>query len=691
MIINGVEHKDVTITGNSNVQNMSMKIDEKAFSILIDKLYSRKKEAIVRELCSNACDAHIDAGIPHIPYDLVLPTLYSTDLVVRDYGKGLSKPDVEYYLGTLFGSKSSESNDAIGGFGLGAKSPFCLVDSYHITSYHEGMKHNFFYVRERGGIPKFVHLNSDVSTEKSGIKFTVNVGEENMRGWVDTTERALGMFAVKPNCNVDLKYPTCEKYYDTVEVIENHGSHGRILACMGGVVYPVDTSLDDIVRIDSFYQRIFSNYKQIILRFDIGEIDVAPSREQLEYKDRTISAINKKILELNNSVLDLEAKITADINSKLQVVPYKQIFSTTPISYFNVVADYSMFSEQELEDYPLIRDSFIDIKKLTFGAVVSAHKFRRIIKTLASKGLGETSKIIINNTSNSYKFVEEHIPSANIVKIPKNVDEKTVLFFLTRVCDYKFGVGNYTIEYFKDYEVLIPKEVKERKTSTGYIMGVRDRYDAKVKKVDIDFEDDTILYMVNERHKGNNGYYYSTGELETLLKHAHEQLDGAHAIQVTPSTEKRLGLDKIENAINIFDFVEETRKDPLFIKDVAVYRAWNKFSRYNNNGSYHYTKNIIRSQSFIAFMEFVTEDTLQLFKDAIIDVKTYIMDKTIPNGDMISPLEYMKNEGGFSYNDEYNSVMQALLADVLVPKAQVLEKIKADVNKMTLQEVLDTL
>ena len=28
MIINGVEHKDVTITGNSNVQDMSMKIED---------------------------------------------------------------------------------------------------------------------------------------------------------------------------------------------------------------------------------------------------------------------------------------------------------------------------------------------------------------------------------------------------------------------------------------------------------------------------------------------------------------------------------------------------------------------------------------------------------------------------------------------------------------------------------------
>ena len=690
MIINGVEHKDVTITGNSNVQNMSMKIDEKAFSILIDKLYSRKKEAIVRELCSNACDAHIDAGIPHIPYDLVLPTLYNTDLVVRDYGKGLSKPDVEYYLGTLFGSKSADSNDSIGGFGLGAKSPFCLVDSYHITSYHEGMKHSFFYVREAGGIPKFVHLNSDVSNEKSGIKFTVNVGEENLRDWASVTERALGLFEVKPNCNVELNYPVTELYYDTVEIISGHGSYAKVLACMGGVVYPIDMSLGDIVRVDGFYNRVYSNYQQIVLRFDIGELDVAPSRESLEYRDRTITAINKKILELNNSVQKLEKLITDDIDSKLKVVPYSKIFTTPPISYFSVKSTYSMFSEDELADYPIIAQQYVDVKTLTFNAVIGSPRFKRIIKTLAGKGLDNSPNIIINNTSHSYKFVSEHVDNPNTVNIPKTVDEKTALFFLRRVCDFKFGANNYTLEYFKDYADKIPKEARERKSNVGYIVGVRDVYnDQKVRKVDVDFEDDTIVYAVNDHHKGKDGHYYSTSEIDTLLRYSAIQMDGT-ALKVTHNTEQRLGLVELDNAINLFDYIEQVQQDPLFIEDVAEYRSWSTYNSYAASRVYNYNINLLRVLLGNS-CKHVNDTNLEVFQKAIIKARIHDLETKFKHSDDdISPLAYIEDKFSYGYGDTITT-LRLLLANITVSKQNIIEQMKQTVKNMSVQDVADAL
>lgn len=689
MIINGVEHKDVTITGNSNVQDMSMKIDEKAFSILIDKLYSRKKEAIVRELCSNACDAHIDAGIPHIPYDLVLPTLYNTDLVVRDYGKGLSKKDVEYYLGTLFGSKSANSNDSIGGFGLGAKSPFCLVDSYHITSYHEGMKHSFFYVREAGGIPKFVHLNSDVSNEKSGIKFTVNVGEENLRDWARVTQRALGLFEVKPNCNVELNYPVTEVYYDTVEIISGHGSYDKVLACMGGVVYPIDMSLRDIVRVDSFYNRVYSNYQQIVLRFDIGELDVAPSRESLEYRDRTISAINKKILLLNNSVQALEQKITDDINSKLKVVPYSKIFNTPPISYFSVKTTYSMFTEQELADYPIIAEQYVDVKTLTFNAVTGSSRFKRIIKTLAGKGLDNSPKIIINNTSHSYKFVSDHIDNANTVKIPKTVDEKTAMFFLRRVCDFKFGANNYTLEYFKDYADKIPKEAKVRKSNAGYIVGVRDHNDQKVRKIDVDFEDDTIVYALKDHHTGKKDRrYYTSSEIDELLRYSAIQMGGI-ALKVTNSTEQRLGLVERDNAINLFDYIEQVQDDPLFIEDVAEYRSWSTYNSFAGSRVYNYNVNLLRILLGTS-CKHVNDDNIEVFQNAIIKARVHELENKFKHSDVISPLEYLEDKFSYGYGDTM-STLKLLLEGITVSKQNIIDQMKETVKNMSVQDVVDTL
>ena len=68
--------KQIKKSVNTQTQNMNMIVDEKAFSILIDKLYSNKKYAIMREIASNAVDAHLAAGIDK-PFDVTLPTMTS--------------------------------------------------------------------------------------------------------------------------------------------------------------------------------------------------------------------------------------------------------------------------------------------------------------------------------------------------------------------------------------------------------------------------------------------------------------------------------------------------------------------------------------------------------------------------------------------------------------------------------------
>jgi len=693
MIINGVQQKDVTISGSNNVQDMSMKIDEKAFSILIDKLYSRKKEAIVRELCSNASDAHVDAGIPHIQYDLILPSLSSTELVVRDYGYGLSKQDVQYYLGTLFGSKSSDSNDAIGGFGLGAKSPFCLVDSYHITSYHEGLKHSFFYVREAGGIPKFVHLSSSKSDEKSGIKFTVNVGEENMRGWAETTESVLSMFPVKPNCNIELNYAETDVLFDTIEVIKGHTLHSSIcdLACMGGVIYPVDKSLNDIVGLDTFYRRISYGDRNIILRFEIGELDVAPSREALEYTTRTITAINKKIAVLNDSVDYISNKVSSEINSKLGVIPYSDIFNKPPISLFHVTRDYNMFTDAELNEYTRITSIYNTERDLKFEYITTVDRFRHLIKTCGNSGLSSSTNIIINNTSHSYKLVSEQIPNANTVRIPKNVDEKTALFFLTRVCDYKYGAGNFTIEYFKDLYKKPVTEV-ERKSSVGYIIGARNVYSDKVLKVNVDFEKDFIVYAIKGDYIDKDGIRYGPGEINTLLRESTAHVGDGKIVRkliVTESTEKRLKLDTADNAINIFDYLSVMTADAEMVTDIAKHLAWSKHNRGNShNIDYKYgqsTRSIIARKGI---SKLVTDQSVDIFKRALITAKTHLIHEKFREEDIV-PLHYIEHAGAL-YGQQAD-VVDLILADVVVKKSTIINNLKATINKCTLQEVIELL
>lgn len=76
----------------------------KAFRTLIDGLYSNKIRAVIRELSSNARDAHIDAGNSEMLFEVTIPTNLNPTFRVRDYGTSLSHDDVMVLYTTIFRS-----------------------------------------------------------------------------------------------------------------------------------------------------------------------------------------------------------------------------------------------------------------------------------------------------------------------------------------------------------------------------------------------------------------------------------------------------------------------------------------------------------------------------------------------------------------------------------------------------------
>ena len=60
---------------------------------LSDDVYEDPISAILRELATNAYDAHIDANNQDVPFDIDLPIGSNADFRIRDYGTGLSKED----------------------------------------------------------------------------------------------------------------------------------------------------------------------------------------------------------------------------------------------------------------------------------------------------------------------------------------------------------------------------------------------------------------------------------------------------------------------------------------------------------------------------------------------------------------------------------------------------------------------
>ena len=89
---------DRTVEIHSNgvdaANQFSIAQTSKMFKILSDSLYSDKVMAVIRELSTNANDAHVASGNKN-PFKVSLPTQANPNFTVRDYGTGLSQEDME--------------------------------------------------------------------------------------------------------------------------------------------------------------------------------------------------------------------------------------------------------------------------------------------------------------------------------------------------------------------------------------------------------------------------------------------------------------------------------------------------------------------------------------------------------------------------------------------------------------------
>lgn len=322
-----------------DVTNSEYKIlaNEKMFSILSSKLYTDKIMAPIRELLCNAYDAHIAAGIPDTALEVHMPTSNKQEFRIRDFGKGLSAEDMRELYTTYGASTKNLSNDFIGCMGLGSKSPFAYTDTFTAISRYDGKRYNFACSLDNGkpNITQFPAEDMEPG-EKTGLEvgFIVN------RGDVSEFNSKLESFLRYFQANVNLfkdgiafeSYKTCVdfEFEQGIAIADNYqldyvGSD-KIIVYMGGVLYgcglpdfshrnfPLTREQYDVVVHAS---RNMGN-RSFILEAEVGDVDVAASREHCERSSRTVNFVLTKLFNYLDSVekdflADLDKQNLADL------------------------------------------------------------------------------------------------------------------------------------------------------------------------------------------------------------------------------------------------------------------------------------------------------------------------------------------------------------------------------------------
>lgn len=308
--------KEMASLKGTDIETADFKIksSQKAFSILSSNLYSNNFLAIVRELACNAYDSHIQAGKKDVPFEIHLPTTIDNKFYVRDFGVGLDHDEVMQIYTTYFESTKTGSNDYVGALGLGSKTPFSYTSNFTVEAIKDGVKRIYSSYINNSGFPSIALLNTNKTDECNGVTVAFAAKNKNdVYRFADECKKALVHFDPEPEMTgYEVDIPKFE--FEAHQHLENVGVRAlkvtrfnkkEDVVVMGNVSYKMDSR-----EIAAKYEHSFSTKNNLQLYFGIGELDIQPSREGLQYTERT----KNKILERYEQVKDA---ISKDIDEKI--------------------------------------------------------------------------------------------------------------------------------------------------------------------------------------------------------------------------------------------------------------------------------------------------------------------------------------------------------------------------------------
>ena len=296
----------------TEAQGFKMRSSRKAFKILSD-LYSDKPLAIVRELGCNAHDSHVQAGKPTLPFHIHAPNALEPWITIQDYGTGISHEDITNIYAVYFESTKTDTNNEIGCLGLGSKSPFCYTDNFTITSNFDGVKRIYNAYFNETTMPTIALMSTEATTEGNGIKIQIPVKPEDFTNFHNAIKKSFRFFGVRPTisgASVVWDEETPILSGDDWAVYKTFG-YNEAFAIMGGVPYPLDC-----YKLTQENRAIVQR-SGLVLKFQIGELDIVPSREGLSYDAPTIKALNDKVEKV---VVDIKATITETLAAQTNVL-----------------------------------------------------------------------------------------------------------------------------------------------------------------------------------------------------------------------------------------------------------------------------------------------------------------------------------------------------------------------------------
>tara|TARA_R110000868_G_scaffold156695_2_gene383721 strand:- start:9324 stop:11741 length:2418 start_codon:yes stop_codon:yes gene_type:complete len=454
----GAEIEEI-IGGNEDIDCSIDLVDQnKLFQLLSRGLYKRPIEAVCREIASNCFDSHIEAEVEK-PVTIIFDEDENGKFIVfKDEGVGLSPERFDAVYKKYLKSTKGNTNNQIGMFGLGSKTPFSVTNIYYIITVFEGIKYT--YQGTMTNLPKYNLFLEEETNEHNGTEIKIYFTEESTDSKFNDALKSQLIYFDEIIYKYKYYFYSDDKIDNNYNIIESntfkyntilHAQYDVLHLILGKVVYPIDWRI-----ITPKMKERLPNIELPIklgvgVKFDIGELMITPSREEIVYDEATIDLIIDKIESCLSEIKDIYNKTnvydnfidwisaTKVFKSKLKKAYYHSSMNDPIGNIFLVDGDKIDITDikyllpkpifKPLEKYNLQVDLHISDFLSNYNQMYSYPRFTKNINNLIYS-LEHKHKLVYSKDNNlEGKLKNTYLNEYRVVKLKPllNIDKKEIM------------------------------------------------------------------------------------------------------------------------------------------------------------------------------------------------------------------------------------------------------------------------
>lgn len=334
--------------------SFSVKSLANIFELLHKSMYNDKPTAVAREIISNAIDANIEAGSKK-KIIVKFPTRMNQMFTVQDFGIGIDKERLKCF--SEYGnSTKTNTNKEIGGFGLGAKSPWSITDQFTITTITSGIKYKYLCYMDETGVGKVKELFAIPTDEGSGTTMEIPVTNSD---YIDRIKKQTQLFWL---CNTDKIEMDGEPELDITTTLQHKVALRGFLPSNYHVFDWARYNISNcIVVLNGYVPYIINHLNRsefdtgkaytYLVKYDIGVLDIPATRETISdtpKNNRIVMKIKPTIVKGIKKLLNF-LMLRKEKNEELGSITYIHSPIKLPQEYINKNAIYGKYFYSDRE------------------------------------------------------------------------------------------------------------------------------------------------------------------------------------------------------------------------------------------------------------------------------------------------------------------------------------------------------